>query len=63
MNIVICDDEKLFLSSIEQKINTWAEKNGHTKAIITHGFTSSEDMSVENTLSPFRVKKYVLIFF
>ena len=44
MNIVICDDEKLFLSSIEQKINTWAEKNGHTKAIITHRFTSSEDM-------------------
>lgn len=44
MNIIICDDEKLFLSSIEQKVNSWAEKNGHTKAIITHSFTSSEDM-------------------
>lgn len=44
MNIVVCDDEKLFLSAIEQKIITWAQRKGHSDSIILHQFTSSEDM-------------------
>ena len=44
MNIVIFDDEELFLKSLEQKITSWAMKNGHTSSLIVHRFTSSEDM-------------------
>lgn len=44
MNIVLCDDEKLFLSSVEQKIKIWAQKSGHINSIIFHSFTSSEDL-------------------
>lgn len=44
MNIIICDDEKMFLSSIEQKIMLWAQKNDHTKGLMIHTFTSGEDL-------------------
>ena len=44
MNIAICDDEILFLSSIAKKVMLWAQKNGHSKSLIIHSFTSSEDM-------------------
>ncbi len=44
MNIVLCDDEKLFLSSVRQKIELWAQKSGHLNSIIFHSFSSSEDL-------------------
>ena len=44
MNIILCDDEPLFLSSLEQKIGQWAQKNGRVNNILISKFTSSEDM-------------------
>lgn len=44
MNVIICDDEKMFLVSIEQKVLQWAQKNGHTKGLVMHTFTSGEDL-------------------
>lgn len=44
MNIILCDDEPLFLSSLEQKIGMWAQKNGRVNSILIRKFTSSEDM-------------------
>ncbi len=44
MNIILCDDELIFLSSIEEKINIWIQENKLNKHIIIHSFTSSEDM-------------------
>lgn len=44
MNLVLCDDEKLFLDSLYQKITSWAKVNGHTDGIMLRSFTSSEDM-------------------
>lgn len=36
MNVVLCDDESLFLTSIEQKVRAWAEKNGRTGSVMIH---------------------------
>lgn len=44
MNLVLCDDEPLFLSSIRDKIIAWSEKTGHSKSIMIHSYTSSEEM-------------------
>lgn len=44
LHIVLCDDEKLFLTSVEQKIKAWAQKTGHTSGLMLHTFTSSEDL-------------------
>lgn len=44
MNIIICDDEEFYLKSIMDKINAWAEQNGHCSDIVTYLFTSSEDL-------------------
>lgn len=44
MNIIICDDEALFRSSIEEKILQWAHKNSHRNSVITHLFSSGEDL-------------------
>ncbi|MBQ8161180.1 MAG: response regulator transcription factor [Clostridia bacterium] len=44
MNIILCDDELLFLSSLEQKIGLWAQKSGHANNILISKFTSGEDM-------------------
>lgn len=44
MNLILCDDEPVFLDSLRQKILHWAEKSGHAGGIMLHTFTSSEDM-------------------
>ncbi len=44
MNLILCDDERLFLASIEQKILDWAQKTGHRSGLMLHSFTSSEDL-------------------
>lgn len=44
VNIILCDDEKLFLTSIEQKIRQWAQGKAHSGCIEIHSFTSSEDL-------------------
>ena len=44
MNIILCDDEKLFLSSVEQKIRQWVQEKGHSGCIEIHSFISSEDL-------------------
>ena len=44
MNVIICDDERMFLTSIEQKVMQWAQKNGHSNGIVVHTFTSTEDL-------------------
>lgn len=44
MNVVLCDDESLFLTSIEQKVRAWAEKNGRTGSVMIHAYASSEDL-------------------
>lgn len=44
LNLILCDDEKLFLASIHQKIMDWAKKAGHTTGLMLHTFTSSEDL-------------------
>lgn len=47
MNIFICDDEKLYVTSAQEKISAWAAKNGHSPDICIYTFTSSEDMLEE----------------
>lgn len=44
MNVIICDDERMVLTSIEQKVMQWAQKNGHSNGIVVHTFTSTEDL-------------------
>lgn len=44
MNIIICDDDKLYLNSAQDKINAWADRTGHRSDLRTHLFTSGEDM-------------------
>lgn len=44
MNVILCDDEKLFLDSVEQKIRNWAEEHGHMEGLIIRSFTSAEEM-------------------
>lgn len=44
MNIVICDDEKIYLKSISEKIDEWARNNNCWKDVIIRTFHSSEDL-------------------
>ncbi len=44
MNVVVCDDEKFFLDSIEQKITQWALMNGRSNGIVVHVFDSTEEL-------------------
>lgn len=44
MNVIICDDEKMFLTSIESKIKAWAHKNDHIRGLMLYTFTSGEDL-------------------
>lgn len=44
MDLIICDDEKIFLKSTEQIIRAWAQKTGHSSGLMIHSFTSSEDV-------------------
>jgi len=44
MNIVICDDEEIFRTSLTNYIRIWAEKNNCLQAISCLSFSSSEDL-------------------
>lgn len=44
MNLILCDDEQIFLDSLHQKIMNWAKRSRHISGIILHCFTSSEDL-------------------
>ena len=44
MNIVICDDEAIFLLSVKQRIKEWAQRNGCISALVIRTFTSAEDL-------------------
>lgn len=44
MNVILCDDEPLFLTAAQQKIQRWAEKAGHLNGVFVHSFTSAEDL-------------------
>ena len=44
MNLVLCDDEQIFLNALQQKIMHWAEQTGHDGGIMLRAFTSSEDL-------------------
>lgn len=44
MNLILCDDEPLFLSSIKEKIASWGKKTGRLNALMIHTFTSGEDL-------------------
>lgn len=43
MNIILCDDDRHFLTSLENKIQQWAQRSGHFSSIMIYSFTSSED--------------------
>ena len=47
MNIIIVDDEKVYLQSIERKLNDWCHKNAQCSGIMLYSFTSSEDAADE----------------
>lgn len=47
MNIIIVDDEKVYLQSIEHKLNDWCHKNAQCSGIMLYSFTSSEDAADE----------------
>ena len=44
MNVIICDDEKIFCSSIRQQIERWATGRGHEQEVFVSEFYSSEDL-------------------
>lgn len=44
MNLILCDDEQIFLDSLQQKIMDWAKRSGHMSGTILRCFTSSEDL-------------------
>ena len=47
MQIVVCDDEQIYLDIITQYIETWAMANGHLSSIVLRSFLSSEDLYEE----------------
>ncbi len=44
MNVVICDDEQLYINSIASKVSSWAQENGHQHSVCVRSFSSSEDL-------------------
>lgn len=44
MNIVICDDEQIYLQSIRSKIQDWSNEHHVSNAVIIRAFRSSEDL-------------------
>lgn len=52
MNIIICDDEKIYIDSIKKKIELWSVSNNCHDKIVFHTFLSGEDVidSFENGL-------------
>lgn len=47
MNVIICDDEQVYRTSIEEKVDVWAKEHQHESAVIVHSFASSEDLLEE----------------
>lgn len=44
MNIFICDDEDIYLYTIKDKVDNWAQRTGKLAAIKMYLFRSSEDL-------------------
>lgn len=44
MNVVICDDEQIYLQSIKAKVEAWAVPKAVEHSIIIQTFSSSEDL-------------------
>ena len=44
VNILICDDDVVYLSTIKEKVENWAQRAGKSAAIKMHFFQSSEDL-------------------
>ena len=44
MNVIICDDEPLYINTITETVTDWARHAGHTKAIVSKSYTSGEDL-------------------
>ncbi len=44
MNIIICDDEDVYLQTISDKVENWAQRFGRTSAVRFRLFHSSEEL-------------------
>ena len=44
MKVIICDDEKVYCSSLRQKIECWALEHGYYKDVFVSEYHSSEDL-------------------
>lgn len=44
MNVVICDDEQIYLQSASKKIGDWANEHRVSNAVLVRTFRSSEDL-------------------
>ena len=44
MNVVICDDEQIYLQSAAKKIEDWANEHRVSNAVLVRTFRSSEDL-------------------
>lgn len=44
MNVVICDDERISVQSIKEKVEKWAAEKAADRAIVIRTFLSSEDL-------------------
>ena len=44
LNLILCDDEQIFLDALQQKISNWAKQSWHSSGIMIRSFTSSEDL-------------------
>ena len=44
MKVIICDDEKVYRSSLRQKIECWALEHGHDKDVFVSEYHSGEDL-------------------
>lgn len=47
MNVIICDDDELYLNSVTTKVKLWAAQQGLSSAIMCYAFSSSEDVLEE----------------
>lgn len=44
MNVSICDDEKIYIESVREKVYVWAEQKGIPGTVNITSYTSSEDL-------------------
>lgn len=44
MNVVICDDERVYIQSIKEKVEKWAAEKAVDRSIVIRTFLSSEDL-------------------